>query len=114
MHHQRYNLLKKGRDEEAGTPVFLYYRRRRPNLLSVLFLSLLSCTFILAPHLFSTSSSLSQLCKLFSLLVCLFLLCFCVFYFTSMVFAGSFGVQKEGLVGNFDVNAPLCSSIPNG
>ncbi|XP_017609979.1 xylan glycosyltransferase MUCI21 [Gossypium arboreum] len=88
VHHHRYNLLKKGGDEEAGTLVFLYYRRRRPNLLSVLFLSLLSCTFILAPHLFSASSYLSHLC--------------------------SFGVQNEGFVGNIDVNAPLCSSIPNG
>ncbi|XVF75769.1 hypothetical protein PTKIN_Ptkin13bG0213600 [Pterospermum kingtungense] len=31
-----------------------------------------------------------------------------------MVFADSFGVQIEGLTGDMDVNAPLCSSISNG
>lgn len=56
----------------------------RPKLLSLLFLSLISCTFILAPHTFSLSS-----------------------------FADSFGAEDEGLVAA-DVNAPLCSSISNG
>ncbi|XWS66326.1 hypothetical protein CRYUN_Cryun05aG0190000 [Craigia yunnanensis] len=92
VHYQRYNQLKKGGDEEAGTLVFVwtnpgYYRRRRPKLFSILLLSLLSCSFILAPH-FSSSSALSHLY--------------------------SFGVQNEGLTGDMDVNAPLCSSISNG
>ncbi|XVF07197.1 hypothetical protein REPUB_Repub06bG0117800 [Reevesia pubescens] len=93
VHHQRYNQLKKSGDEEGGTLVFVwtnpgYYRRRRPKLFSVLFLSLLSCSFILAPHLFSSSSTFSHLY--------------------------SFGVQNEGRAGDMDVNAPLCSSISNG
>ncbi|XP_022747125.1 uncharacterized protein LOC111296912 [Durio zibethinus] len=93
VHHQRYNQLKKGGDDEAGTLVFVwtnpgYYRRRRPKLFSVLLLSLISCSFILGPHFFSSSSAISHLY--------------------------SFGVRNVGLVGDMDVNAPLCSSISNG
>ncbi|XP_021281977.1 uncharacterized protein LOC110414904 [Herrania umbratica] len=93
VHYQRYNQLKKGGDEEAGTLVFVwtnpgYYRRRRPKLFSILLLSLLSCSFILAPYFFSSSSALSRLY--------------------------SFGVQNEGLDGDMTVKAPLCSSISNG
>ncbi|XP_007028685.2 PREDICTED: uncharacterized protein LOC18598895 [Theobroma cacao] len=92
-HYQRYNQLKKGGDEEAGTLVFVwtnpgYYRRRSPKLFSILLLSLLSCSFILAPYFFSSSSALSHLY--------------------------SFGVQNEGLDGDTAVKAPLCSSISNG
>lgn len=56
----------------------------RTKLLSLLLLSLLSCTFILTPHALS----------LFS-------------------FADSFGAEDEGLVAAA-VNAPFCSSISNG
>ncbi|KAK8628699.1 hypothetical protein V6N13_009282 [Hibiscus sabdariffa] len=87
VHYQRYNLLKRGGDEEAGTLVFLYYRSRRPKLWSLLFLSLVSCTFILLPYLLTTSSS----SHLYSL-----------------------GLQSEGLVGDIDAKAPLCSAISNG
>ncbi|XVE75584.1 hypothetical protein DITRI_Ditri12bG0105100 [Diplodiscus trichospermus] len=93
VHYQRYNQLKKDGDEESGTLVFVwtnpgYYRRRRPKLFAILLLSLLSCSFILAPHLFCVSPVLSH------------------FY--------SFGVQNEGLTSDMDVNAPLCSSVSNG
>ncbi|GMI65876.1 hypothetical protein like AT2G41640 [Hibiscus trionum] len=97
VHHQRYtyNQLKKGGgDEEAGsgsgTLVLVwtnhpaYYRRRRPKLFSFLLLSLLSCTFILAPHFFTFSHLYS------------------------------FGVQNQGFSGSMDMTAPLCSSISNG
>ncbi|KAE8692545.1 RNA-binding family protein isoform 1 [Hibiscus syriacus] len=94
VHHHRYAYqLKKDGDEEEGTLVLVwtnpgYYKRRRTKLFSFLLLSLLSCTFILAPHLFSFSTPFSHLY--------------------------SFGVQNEGLAGNLDVNAPICSSISNG
>ncbi|XVE61112.1 hypothetical protein DITRI_Ditri06bG0013600 [Diplodiscus trichospermus] len=93
VRYQRYNQLKKGGDEEGGTLFSVWtnagcYRRRRPKLFSVLLLSLLSCSFILAPYFFSSSSALSHLY--------------------------SFGVRNEGLVGHIDVNAPLCSSISHG
>ncbi|KAH1114418.1 hypothetical protein J1N35_007796 [Gossypium stocksii] len=94
VQHQRYNQLKNGGDEEAATLVLVwtnrgYYRRRRPKILSFLLLSLLSCGFILAPHFFSFSSALSHL-------------------------SDFFGVQNDGLAGDLDVNAPLCSSISIG
>ncbi|PQQ00926.1 uncharacterized protein Pyn_39878 [Prunus yedoensis var. nudiflora] len=38
-----------------------YYKRTSPKLLYLLFLSFLSCSFILAPHLFSTNTSFSLL-----------------------------------------------------
>ncbi|KAE8661202.1 Detected protein of confused Function [Hibiscus syriacus] len=96
VHHQRYNysqLKKGGDDEEEGTLVLVwtnpgYYKRRRTKLFSFLLLSLLSCTFILAPHFFTFSSPFSHLY--------------------------SFGVQNESLAGNNHVNAPICSSISNG
>ncbi|XP_022766648.1 EGF domain-specific O-linked N-acetylglucosamine transferase-like [Durio zibethinus] len=93
VRYQRYNQLKKGGDEEAGTIVLVwtnpgYCRRRRPKLFSFLMLSLLSCSFLLAPHFFSSYFALSHLY--------------------------SFGVQNEGLPGDRDVNTPLCSSISNG
>ncbi|KAK9289456.1 hypothetical protein L1049_007611 [Liquidambar formosana] len=99
VHHHRYHQLRKGEeaveeDVESHTLVLVcgnsgFYKRTRPKLLSLLFLSLLSCTLILAPQLFSSSSST------FSLLY-------------------SFGGESEGLVAEMDVNAPLCSSISNG
>ncbi|OMO88921.1 hypothetical protein COLO4_20031 [Corchorus olitorius] len=93
VHYQRYNQFKKGGDEEAGTLVFVltnpgFYKRRRPKLFSFLLLSLISCSFILAPHFFGSSSAFSHLY--------------------------SFGVQNEDLDGDMAVNAPLCSSISNG
>ncbi|XP_031253197.1 beta-1,2-xylosyltransferase XYXT1-like [Pistacia vera] len=78
--YQRYHQLKKGEhvqvvkhympledddDEESRDFVFVcapsygfFNKRARPKLFSLLFISLLSCCFILAPHLFSSSSLL--------------------------------------------------------
>ena len=118
VHYQRYNQSKKGGDEEAGTLGFVWtnpgYYRRRPKLFPIVLLSLLSCSFILAPHFFSSSSALSHLCKLFSFLGSLFFSLFLRFDFFYMVFADSFGVQNEGLTGDMDVITPPCSSISNG
>lgn len=100
----------------------------RPKLLSLLFLSLLSCTFILAPHTFSLSckpafslsfslsflgSFLFLFCSVFS--VFFLFVCFLMFFVVSLLkaFADSFGAEDEGLVAA-DLNAPLCSSISNG
>ncbi|KAL5745632.1 hypothetical protein ACOSP7_026778 [Xanthoceras sorbifolium] len=70
----------------APTYGFYYNKRTRPKLFSIFFLSLLSCTFILALHLFGSSSAFS------------------LFY--------SFGGVNEGLVS--DVNASLCGSVSHG
>ncbi|PSS21173.1 EGF domain-specific O-linked N-acetylglucosamine transferase [Actinidia chinensis var. chinensis] len=101
VHYQRYHPLKKGGvdvfaegDEESQSIVGLiwgntgYNKRTRPRLLSLLFLSLISCSLILAPQFFSCPSS-------FSLLY-------------------SFGHGDESLIADLDVNKPLCSSISNG
>lgn len=59
MHHQRYHQLRKGEDDEEAQSLVDecgsagYYKRTRPKLLALLFLSLLSCCFVLAPCLFS-------------------------------------------------------------
>ncbi|XVF56175.1 hypothetical protein PTKIN_Ptkin06aG0096500 [Pterospermum kingtungense] len=114
VHYQRYNQLKKGGDEEKGTLVFVwtnsgdYYRRRRPKLFSVLLLSLISCSFILAPYFFSSS-----FCKLFSSLGFAYFPLFLHFDLSCMLFADAFGV-RNGLVDDMDVKAPSCSSISNG
>ncbi|KAF2289361.1 hypothetical protein GH714_035385 [Hevea brasiliensis] len=93
VHCHRYHQLRKGEhaeDDEALAFVCAnsgYYKRKRPKLLSLLLLSLLSCCLILLPHLFCSSSA-------FSLLY-------------------SFVIETDDeLVA--DVNAPLCSSISNG
>ncbi|KAG7961909.1 hypothetical protein I3843_09G039800 [Carya illinoinensis] len=65
-----------------------YFKRTRPKLFSLLLLSLLSCCFLFAPHLFNSGSTLS----LFD----------------------SFRVEKEGTVAHMDANTPMCSSISNG
>lgn len=78
VRYQRSRQLKKGEhenigeDEETQALVFLfansgYSKRTRPKLFTLLFLSILSCGLVLAPHLFGSSSSLSLLCKLLSL-----------------------------------------------
>ncbi|KAM2437148.1 hypothetical protein EV1_014221 [Malus domestica] len=56
-------------DEESQTTTFLmefansgyYYKRTSPKLLYLLFISFLSCSFILAPHLFSSTTTFSLL-----------------------------------------------------
>ena len=59
VHHQRYHQLRKGEDDEEAQSLVDecgsagYYKRTRPKLLALLFLSLLSCCFVLAPCLFS-------------------------------------------------------------
>ncbi|XP_050382540.1 xylan glycosyltransferase MUCI21-like [Argentina anserina] len=65
-----------------------YYKRSSPKLLYLLFISLLSCSFILAPHLFSSSTTFSLL---YSTLI-----------------------EDEGLASDMNINAPLCSAISNG
>ncbi|PON53901.1 Glycosyltransferase [Parasponia andersonii] len=70
-HHLRGNHWRKGQaleeDEESQTLVVMdcgssgYYKRTRPKLVSLLLLSLLSCVFVLAPHLFGSSSTFSLL-----------------------------------------------------
>ncbi|KAF5737681.1 hypothetical protein HS088_TW13G00569 [Tripterygium wilfordii] len=62
-------------------------RTLRPKLVSLLLVSLLSCTFILTPYLFSSSA--------YSLLY-------------------SFGTENDRIVAAADVNSPLCSSVSNG
>lgn len=99
MRYQRSRQLKKGEhenigeDEETQALVFLfansgYSKRTRPKLFTLLFLSILSCGLVLAPHLFGSSSSLSLLY--------------------------SFGRGSERFVLDADMNSPPCSSISNG
>ncbi|KAH7511831.1 hypothetical protein FEM48_Zijuj12G0024200 [Ziziphus jujuba var. spinosa] len=95
VHYQRYQLWKKGEhiedDEESQTLLMDcassagYYKKTKPKLLSLLLLSLLSCCFILAPHIFGWSST-------FSLLY-------------------SSHEEDEGLVADTRLNSPLC--FPN-
>ncbi|PSS01785.1 Protein O-linked-mannose beta-1,4-N-acetylglucosaminyltransferase [Actinidia chinensis var. chinensis] len=85
-HHQRYHHpLKKGVEVIV---VEVNNKRTRPKLLSLLFLSLLSCGLILAPLFLNFLSH-------FSLLY-------------------SFGHEDETLFPEMDLNSPLCSSIPKG
>ncbi|EEF28943.1 glycosyltransferase, putative [Ricinus communis] len=102
VHYHRYSQLKKdeyhhhqqqhGEEDIEALALVCgnsgYYKRKRPKLLSLLFLSLLCCCLILAPHFFCSSSA-------FSLLY-------------------SFVVETDGVIGDVDVNASLCSSISNG
>ncbi|XP_038877480.1 beta-1,2-xylosyltransferase XYXT1-like [Benincasa hispida] len=111
VHHYmlRYQPWKKGRthfyceqedDEEEGAVAMAcddfyystsaYNKANKPKLLFLLFLSFLSCSFIFAPHFFSSFSSSS----------------FSPFY--------SFGVQNGDVSVDKQVFAPLCSSVPNG
>lgn len=99
VHYHRYHQLKKGEvfveeDDVSSHSIVVdcsnsvYYKRTRTKLLSLLFLSILSCTLILlVPQLFSTSFPFSL--------------------------RYSFGGESENLVPDTHVNA-LCSSIPNG
>ncbi|KAI3471613.1 hypothetical protein Pfo_028263 [Paulownia fortunei] len=83
-------------DEESGLDPFglicgnsAYSNKiAKPKFLYFIFLSLVSCSFILAPLFLSSDSN-------FSLLY-------------------SFGANKEGLGSETDVNGFLCSSVPNG
>lgn len=103
-----------------------YIKRTRPKLISLLFLSLLCCCFILAPHLFCPGSTLPLFCKsFFSLMGCavlsfgllsfpLFSLFCWKYWCVFLVCADSFGVEQESPVANTVANTPLCSSISNG
>ncbi|GMN55372.1 hypothetical protein TIFTF001_024492 [Ficus carica] len=74
VHYQRYHQWRKVQgveeDEEAHNSLVMewansgYYKRTRPKLLSLLLLSLLSCTFVFAPHLFGSPCSFSLLCTI--------------------------------------------------
>ncbi|CAL5387589.1 unnamed protein product [Camellia sinensis] len=96
----RYHPLKKGLelvvvDKESQSSFvglicgnsILYNKRTRPELLSVLFLSLISCSLILASQ-------------------------FLNFPPTSLSY--SFGHEDQSLLSEMNANTPLCSSIPNG
>ena len=126
MHHQRYHQLRKGEDDEEAQSLVDecgsagYYKRTRPKLLALLFLSLLSCCFVLAPCLFSF-----PICEPFFLSFFFFSFagfrCFLCFLFAFFVlsrglcsgFADSFG-EYDGPVAEMDAKTPLCSSISNG
>ncbi|KAB1222280.1 hypothetical protein CJ030_MR2G016161 [Morella rubra] len=100
VHYHRYHNLgrkveKRLEEDEESQALHMecgnsgcYFKRTRPKLISLVFLSLLSCTFILAPHLFISG------------------LTFSFFY--------SFGVEKEGPAAGMDANTSLCSSVSNG
>ncbi|XAR68495.1 Protein O-GlcNAc transferase [Bertholletia excelsa] len=99
VHYQRYQPLKKGgeavvEDEESQSALAFVCgnstnnKKTRPKLLFLLVLSLLSCSFILAPQLLSFPSDFSLL--------------------------HSSGHEDGRSLGEIDVNAPICSSIPNG
>ena len=110
VHYQRYQPLKKGGvdvfaegDEESQSIVGLiwgntgYNKRTRPRLLSLLFLSLISCSLILAPQFFSCPSSFSLLCKLIlshgSPLISLILCCF--WLLITLFFRGSLQIRLD-------------------
>ncbi|THG13505.1 beta-1,2-xylosyltransferase XYXT1-like [Camellia sinensis] len=101
VHYQRYHPLKKGLelvvvDEESQSSFvglicgnsILYNKRTRPGLLSLLLLSLISFSLILAPQFLNFPPD-------FSLLY-------------------SFGHEDQSLLAEMNANTPLCSSIPNG
>ncbi|PIN16065.1 protein O-GlcNAc transferase [Handroanthus impetiginosus] len=64
------------------------YKRAKPKFLYIVFLSLLSCSLLLAPLFLSFHTNFSLLC--------------------------SFGANKEGLGSENAGNGFLCSSVPNG
>lgn len=76
VHYQRYHQWRKWEpraneeDEEShglvapGCANSAYYKRKRPKIFYLLVISLLSCCFVLAPQLFS-SSTFSILCECF-------------------------------------------------
>ena len=125
MHHQRYHQLRKGEDDEEAQSLVDecgsagYYKRTRPKLLALLFLSLLSCCFVLAPCLFSFPICepfflsffffFSRVSAVFSVFCLLFLSYLEVYV---LGFADSFG-EYDGPVAEMDAKT-LCSSIANG
>ncbi|GMP86761.1 hypothetical protein CsSME_00039423 [Camellia sinensis var. sinensis] len=101
VHYQRYHPLKNGLelvvvDKESQSSFvglicgnsILYNKRTRPGLLSVLLLSLISCSLILASQFLNFPPD-------FSLLY-------------------SFAHEDQSLLSEMNANTPLCSSIPNG
>ncbi|GMP86713.1 hypothetical protein CsSME_00039389 [Camellia sinensis var. sinensis] len=101
VHYQRYHPLKKGLelvvvDKESQSSFvglicgnsILYNKRTRPGLLSILLLSLISYSLILASQFLNFPPD-------FSLLY-------------------SFGHEDQSLLSEMNANTPLCSSIPNG
>ncbi|XP_010279522.1 PREDICTED: uncharacterized protein LOC104613417 isoform X2 [Nelumbo nucifera] len=98
VHYQRYQLRKCGgvgeEDEEAQTLVLEfgssgYYKRTKPKILPLLFVfSLVSCSLLLVPHLFSCFSTISLLC--------------------------TFEVENDRVAVDREADAPICDSISNG
>ena len=128
-HHQFCRKGQKHVEEDEESQVLMmecggsgyFHKRARPKLLSLLIISLLSCSFILAPHLFFNSvSTFSLLCKLFSLMGSLIFLWFSLFFSVFSVlfeswrvfvaFVDSFGDS----FADMGANTPLCSSVSNG
>ncbi|KAH7843501.1 hypothetical protein Vadar_017371 [Vaccinium darrowii] len=92
VHYQRYNPLKKGlevvSDDEESQNTLDFHKITRPRFLYLLFLSLFSCSLILAPQFFNLPPNFSLLYK--------------------------FGYEDGRLSAEMDVNTPICSSISNG
>ncbi|KAK4775977.1 hypothetical protein SAY87_023938 [Trapa incisa] len=95
VHYQRYHPWRKGDakvydvDEEShglGCANSAYFKRKRPKLFYLLIISLLSCSFLFAPQISSSSS-------------------FSLFH--------TFGVDG-GIPAHTDFNAPPCSSMSTG
>ena len=100
VHYHRYHhqFCRKGQkhvEEDEESQVLMmecggsgyFHKRARPKLLSLLIISLLSCSFILAPHLFFNSvSTFSLLCKLFSLMGSLIFLWFVLVFLCFLCF----------------------------
>ncbi|KAB2608262.1 hypothetical protein D8674_011430 [Pyrus ussuriensis x Pyrus communis] len=67
VYYKRYQQRKKGEEDEECQSILMefsnsgFYKRTRPKLLTFVFLSLLSCSFILAPHLFYPNTTFSLL-----------------------------------------------------
>ncbi|XP_058210363.1 xylan glycosyltransferase MUCI21-like isoform X1 [Rhododendron vialii] len=93
VNHLRYSPLKKGvqnatEDEESQNSLGFNKITTRPRFLYLLFLSLFSCSLLLAPHFFCFPHNFS--------------------------FLYSFGYENGRLFAEMDVNTTICSSISNG
>lgn len=128
VHCQRYHQWRKGtahiyeEDEESHGLVVLdcansaCYKMKRPRIFYLLIVSLLYCSFVLAPQLFSSFTfSLSRECfhPLLSLSCAHYALVFSFVISSLMFCADTFGVDR-GIPVDVDFNAPLCSSMSTG
>lgn len=126
--HQQWRKGDKHMEEDEESQALImdcgtagcYFKRTRPKLLSLLLLSLLSCCFLLAPHLYNSGSTFSLFGNLVSLMIftnsqtVLFPL-FCLNPdYVLLILTDSFRLENEGPVADMDANTPLCSSISNG